>query len=68
LARQFLNWLTTPEAQQIVATTNWMYPITLGTDLPEAFGTPPENLLHLDEADIAANKNAWIEEALAAIR
>ncbi len=45
-----------------------MYPITLGTDLPEAFGKPPNKVLALDEATITANKSAWIDEALAAIR
>jgi len=68
LARQFLSWLTTPEAQTIIATTNYMYPVALGATLPEAFGSPPEKVLTLDEAAITANKAAWIEEALAAIR
>ncbi|MEQ1771266.1 MAG: thiamine ABC transporter substrate binding subunit [Devosia sp.] len=68
LARQFLGWLVTPEPQTIIATTNWMYPVTLGADLPAAFGSPPDKVLTLDEATITANKVAWIEEALAAIR
>jgi thiamine transport system substrate-binding protein len=68
LAAQFLSWLVTPEAQAVIATTNWMYPVTLGTALPDAFGTAPEKVLNLDEAEITANKSAWIDEALAAIR
>jgi thiamine transport system substrate-binding protein len=68
LARKFLSWVTTPEAQAIIATTNWMYPVTLGTPLPDAFGTPPEKILTLDEATITADKSTWIDEALAAIR
>ena len=58
----------TPEAQAVIPTTNWMYPVTLGVTLPEAFATPPANVLSLDEDAITANKAAWIEEALAAIR
>jgi ABC-type thiamine transport system substrate-binding protein len=46
-----------------------MYPvIDLGADLPEAFGTPPAKTLPVDEATVTANRNSWIEEALAAIR
>jgi ABC-type thiamine transport system substrate-binding protein len=45
-----------------------MYPVTLGTSLPDAFGTPPDKVLSLGEDEITANKSAWIDEALAAIR
>ncbi|MEO6396440.1 MAG: thiamine ABC transporter substrate binding subunit [Devosia sp.] len=69
LAKQFLAWLVTPEAQAIIPTTNWMYPVApVGDALPSAFGDLPERVLSLDEAAITANKAAWIEEALAAIR
>jgi thiamine transport system substrate-binding protein len=69
LAREFLTYLVTPEAQGIIAMTNWMYPvIDLGAELPAAFGAPPPKVLPVDEAAVTANRNAWIEEALAAIR
>lgn len=68
LAGQFLSWLVSPEAQAIIATTNWMYPIALGTTLPDAFGAPPEKTLDLEEAEISTNKSVWIDEALAALR
>jgi thiamine transport system substrate-binding protein len=69
LARDFLAYLVTPEAQKIIPTTNWMYPVVdLGTDLPPAFGAPPPKILPVDEAVVTAGRNAWIEEALAAIR
>jgi thiamine transport system substrate-binding protein len=69
LASQFLAWLAGPEAQALIPTTNWMYPVTgIGDALPAAFPPPPENILSLDEATITANKSAWIDEALAAIR
>jgi len=71
LARRFLSFLVSPEAQTIIPTTNWMYPVTeLGEDLPPAFSVQarPTPLPPMDEATITANKGAWIEEALAAIR
>ena len=69
LAKQFLAWLVTPEAQSVIPTTNWMYPVAaIGDALPAAFPAVPEKVLSLDEATITANKSAWIDEALAAIR
>lgn len=69
LARAFLAYLLTPEAQKIIPTTNWMYPvIDIGADLPEAFGTPPTNVLPVTEADLAANSRAWVDAALAALQ
>jgi thiamine transport system substrate-binding protein len=69
LGRQFLAYLVTPEAQKIIPTTNWMYPvIDIGADLPAAFGTPPAKVLDVDEATIAANSRAWVDAALAALQ
>ncbi len=69
LARQFLAYMASPEGQQAIPTTNWMYPvIDLGDELPSAFGPQPAKILPIDEAAVTANRNAWIEEALAAIR
>jgi thiamine transport system substrate-binding protein len=69
LARQFLAYIASPEGQAAIPQTNWMYPVVdLGTGLPDAFGKPPANTLPVDEATVTANRNAWIEEALAAIR
>jgi thiamine transport system substrate-binding protein len=69
LARQFLAYVASPEGQKAIPQTNWMFPvIDLGAELPEAFGTPPAKTLPVDEANVTANRNAWIEEALAAIR
>ena len=66
LARQFLAWLVTPDAQAVIPETNWMYPLA-GTP-PDGFPPPPTKILILDPAAIAANKSAWIDEALAALR
>ena len=71
LAKQFLTYLTSTEAQKIIPTTNWMYPVRdIGADLPAAFNTQakPAKILTLDEATITANKAKWIDGALAAIR
>lgn len=41
LADAFLDFMISAEAQNILPTTNWMYPAALGgTDLPEAFVSP----------------------------
>jgi len=71
LARQFLTYLTSADAQKIIPTTNWMYPVRdIGADLPAAFNTQakPAKILSLDEKTITANKAKWIDEALTAIR
>lgn len=69
LAQKFLAWLVTPDAQAIIPTTNWMYPVTaIGDKLPAAFPAAPAKVLALDEKTITADKAAWIDEALAAIR
>ncbi len=69
LGRAFLAYLTSPEAQRIIPTTNWMYPvIDIGKDLPAAFGVPPAKVLVVDELAIAANSRAWVDAALAALQ
>jgi thiamine transport system substrate-binding protein len=69
LARKFLAYMASLDGQKAIPQTNWMYPvIDLGADLPDAFGTPPAKTLPVDEATVTADRSAWIEEALAAIR
>lgn len=69
LARQFLQYILTPDAQENIMMTNWMYPVA-NIDLPEGFDAPPSasQTLLLDEAAVTANKGAWIEEMLGALR
>lgn len=69
LANRFLAWLITPEAQAIIPTTNWMYPV-LDMELPKGFTPPlqPEQVLLLDETTVTENKDAWIEEMLGALQ
>jgi thiamine transport system substrate-binding protein len=71
LARDFLAYLVSPETQAVIPTTNWMYPVTdIGDALPAAFNDliVPDTVLLEDEAEVTANKNAWIEEALGALQ
>jgi thiamine transport system substrate-binding protein len=70
LANAFLAWLVTPDAQEIIPTTNWMYPVTdIGDALPPGFDEliDPEPVLLLDDAEIAAHRDEWIKEALGAL-
>lgn len=69
LARRFLAYLVTPEAQTVIPTTNWMYPVLdIGTALPPEFGKTPTKVLDVNEADLTANMKAWVDEALAALQ
>jgi thiamine transport system substrate-binding protein len=66
LAKQFLTYLVSPEAQAVIPTTNWMYPVN-GTP-PDGFAPPPGTVLLTDEATVTANKDAWIEAAFATLQ
>lgn len=71
LARDFLAYLVSAQAQQIIPHTNWMFPVTdLGEALDPAFATlpQPDKTLTFTDAEIAANSRAWIDEMLAAIQ
>ncbi len=70
LARQFLAFLLSNEAQSVIPTGNWMYPVKLDqAELPDAFSklTVPENTLMISPDEIAKNKAAWTEEFVNAI-
>ncbi|MCD7060427.1 thiamine ABC transporter substrate binding subunit [Pelagibacterium xiamenense] len=71
LARDFLAYLVSPEAQAVIPTTNWMYPVTE----PEGGLEPgfeqmiaPDPALLLDSETVTENTRAWIEEAFAALQ
>lgn len=69
LADDFLAYLITPEAQAIIPTTNWMYPVA-DISLPDGFDTliAPQPALLLDDAIVGENSGAWIAEMLAALK
>lgn len=70
LARQFLAYLLSDEAQQLLPTTNWMYPAaTPEAGLPEAFAelVQPQRTLLVPPETVAARSNAWIRAWLDAM-
>jgi thiamine transport system substrate-binding protein len=71
LARRFLDYMVSPQAQRVIPTTNWMYPvIEISPDLPAPFRDPgpPSKILWVDEAAVTAQSGRWIEDALGALR
>lgn len=63
LANQFLEFLISTQAQQILPVTNWMLPVVDNVELPEAFNqlvTPKQIELGSDE--LAENRSRWIRE------
>ncbi|MHA6690832.1 thiamine ABC transporter substrate binding subunit [Devosia sp. A449] len=71
LAKQFLAYLVSPDAQQIIPHTNWMFPVAdLAGDLDPTFAAlpQPDKTLTFTDAEIAANGQAWIDEMLAAVQ
>lgn len=68
LAQSFLAFLLSNEAQNIIPTTNWMYPAAAGIALPDGFEdrAKPSGLLLADD-DIANNQEAWLKEWVAAM-
>jgi len=67
LARQFMTFIQSPEFQQVIPTTNWMYPVTKAA-VPAEFDNlvmPKRQFLFTAE-DVAENKSAWVDEWLKA--
>lgn len=67
LAREFLEFMISAEFQQIIPTTNWMYPVITGDSLlPAQFGEliDPAPALLLDEQQVAAQRKRWVDEWL----
>lgn len=70
LAKAFLAFMTGPEFQSIIPTTNWMMPVAATKEpLPDAFAklVNPEKTFLLPSEEVAANRKAWIDEWLAAM-
>ena len=63
LAERFLKFMLSEEFQSLIPTGNWMYPVTR-VALPKGFNQneTPAKSLHLDEAQIAAQRKAWLQE------
>ena len=70
LAKRFLQFLVSPEAQAILPTTNWMYPVAKqGVDLPPAFDQliQPDHAILTDPEIVRAHRDAWVGEWLNAL-
>ena len=70
LAKEFLGFMTGPEFQSIIPTTNWMMPVAATKEpLPDAFGklVNPAKTFLLPSEEVAANRKAWIDEWLSAM-
>lgn len=68
LAAKFLAFLTGPEAQGMIATTQWMYPARAGQAVPPDFEKliQPGKTLIFDTTEVQQNRRAWTEQWLAA--
>jgi thiamine transport system substrate-binding protein len=70
LARQFLEFMTSAAFQDAIPQTNWMYPAAAtSAPLDPAFETlvKPERTLIFTADEVARNRQAWVEEWLAAM-
>ncbi len=63
LARRFLSFLLSPEAQSVLPTHQWMYPVHPDVALPEGFDEPPTDiraLTHTPE-EVARHRRTWTQ-------
>ena len=70
LARRFLEFMLSPAFQELIPTTNWMYPANLPrAALPPEFAglIDPSPALLFDEQRVAAERRAWVDEWLDAM-
>ncbi len=70
LARDFLAFLISAEAQDVLPVTNWMLPVAAGSQpLPEPFErlVNPSQALLLDPQTVADQRSTWIDEWLDAM-
>ena len=63
----FLAHLISPAFQDVIPTSNWMYPAAQSAPLPAGFAPLPEAPLLMAQDWIAANRAAAIDEWLAAL-
>lgn len=68
LARDFLTYLISTDAQATIPTTNWMFPVA-SIDLPDGFDqlVDPAAKLLMDDTLVGENTALWIEEMLGAL-
>ncbi|WP_428240015.1 thiamine ABC transporter substrate binding subunit [Gynuella sp.] len=62
LARQFLTFLTSKTAQEIIPVTNWMLPVIDDVSLPEAFSTLVQpKAIAIDYPQFTQQREQWIK-------
>jgi thiamine transport system substrate-binding protein len=67
LARSFLGFMQDTEFQNIIPTTNWMYPASLPrSELPAVFGelVDPAPALLFSDTEVAEKRRQWVNEWL----
>lgn len=65
LAHRFLDYVLSVEVQQMIPTTNWMFPVNADTPLPEAweeYAVVPAHPVRLDASLIEENEARWLRE------
>ncbi len=70
LAKSFLSFMVSSAFQDIIPETNWMFPAAKTSEpLPEAFGklVHPEKTFLMSAEEVSANRQAWVDEWLAAM-
>ncbi|MFP1946023.1 thiamine ABC transporter substrate binding subunit [Lonsdalea quercina] len=62
LAERFLKFMVSPAFQQLIPTTNWMYPV-IDTPLPAGFQRldKPATTLSYTPKQVASQRNDWIQ-------
>ncbi|MFP1922460.1 thiamine ABC transporter substrate binding subunit [Lonsdalea quercina] len=62
LAERFLKFMVSPAFQQLIPTTNWMYPV-IDTPLPAGFQRldKPATTLSYTPQQVASQRNDWIQ-------
>jgi thiamine transport system substrate-binding protein len=68
LAKRFLAFILSPAFQDVIPTSNWMYPVApMSKPLPPAFDSlvKPTQVLLFSPEEVQANRKAWTDEWLA---
>ncbi|UJR55820.1 thiamine ABC transporter substrate binding subunit [Dickeya zeae] len=62
LAARFLQFMISPTVQQLIPTTNWMYPV-VKTELPEGYNTLtlPASALEFSPQQVAEQRANWVQ-------
>ena len=70
LAKSFLEFMVSPAFQDIIPTTNWMFPAAKTSQpLPDAFNklVAPAKTFLMTPDEVARNRKAWVDEWVAAM-